>query len=177
MGCFFFSYRSSTSSSSTIAKKTIRIVHINGHIEDFDHSVTVYEIIGRSNSKIKHFLCTRIQLFSTYPKPLLPNSILKPGEIYFLLPFSVFQSILSSEDFVPIAKKLVSIANRKSWKITEDDHGGKSPNNAKEETAGIGLAGGLMRKSTKSRSWKPFLATIRERSFNRRSESDLQEKS
>ncbi|KAI5659438.1 hypothetical protein M9H77_28231 [Catharanthus roseus] len=128
MGCFFFSYRSSTSSSSTIAKKTIRIVHIN-------------------------------------------------GEIYFLLPFSVFQSILSSEDFVPIAKKLVSIANRKSWKITEDDHGGKSPNNAKEETAGIGLAGGLMRKSTKSRSWKPFLATIRERSFNRRSESDLQEKS
>ncbi|KAK4370067.1 hypothetical protein RND71_009542 [Anisodus tanguticus] len=34
----------------------------------------------------------------------------------------------------------------------------------------------LQRISTKSPKWEPFLDTIRERSFNRRSESDLQEK-
>ncbi|KAH0649976.1 hypothetical protein KY284_029888 [Solanum tuberosum] len=32
------------------------------------------------------------------------------------------------------------------------------------------------RMSTKSPKWEPLLNTIRERSFNRRSESDLQEK-
>lgn len=41
-----------------------------------------------------------------------------------------------------------------------------------EMVAGSGVDG--VQRSSKSRSWKPLLSSIRERSFNRRSESDLQ---
>lgn len=146
MGC---SFSSRSSSSSSVSNMSIRLVHLNGHIEEFDHPVTVYEVTRISP---KHFVCTPAQLLSAYSKPLVPDTLLKPGQIYFLLPFSVFQSAVSPEDFKPAEE------------------------NVTEEQGIIDLAG-LMKKSTKSRSWKPILATIRERSFTRRSESDLQEKS
>lgn len=190
MGCSF----SSGSSSSVCNNKSIRLIHLNGHIEEFDYPVTVCEVTTISP---KHFVCTPAQLLSNYSKPLMPNTPLKPGQIYFLLPFSVFQSAVSPEDFKPVVKKLVNIARSKRFKTESENKSsspsfdGKSPScrspvssicqlpaekNATEEQGIIGLAG-PMQRSTKSRLWKPLLATIRERSFNRRSESDLQEKS
>lgn len=180
MGCNF-----SSGSPSVCNNKSIRLVHLNGHIEEFDYPVTVCEVTTISP---KHFVCTPAQLLSNISKPLMPNTPLKPGQIYFLLPFSVFQSAVSPEDFKPVVKKLVNIARSKRFKTESKSKSSPSRSpvsrhcqlpaekNVTEEQGIVGLAG-LMQKSTKSRSWKPILATIRERSFNRRSESELQEKS
>lgn len=179
MGC-----ACSSDSSSANNNKSIRLVHLNGHIEEFNYPVTVCEVTTISPN---HFVCTPAQLLSDYSKPLMPNTPLKPGQVYFLLPFSVLSTV-SPEDFIPVVKKLVSIARSKRFKTESKSKSSscRSPasshcqlpaeKNVTGEQGIIGLAG-PMQKSTKSRIWKPILATIRERSFNRRSESDLQEKS
>lgn len=170
MGCAY-----SSDSSSVNNNKSIRLVHLNGHIEEFNYPVTVCEVTTVSPN---HFVCTPAQLLSDYSKPLMPNTPLKPGQVYFLLPISVFESAVSPEDFKPVVKKLVNIARSKRFKTESKSCHCQLPaeKNVTEEQGIIGLAG-PMQKSTKSRIWKPILATIRERSFNRRSESDLQEKS
>lgn len=170
MGC-----ACSSDSSSANNNKSIRLVHLNGHIEEFNYPVTVCEVTTISPN---HFVCTPAQLLSDYSKPLMPNTPLKPGQVYFLLPFSVLSTV-SPEDFIPVVKKLVNIARGKRFKTESKSKSSscRSPVSSHSEEQGIiGLAG-PMQKSTKSRIWKPILATIRERSFNRRSESDLQEKS
>ncbi|TMW92005.1 hypothetical protein EJD97_013616 [Solanum chilense] len=130
--------------------KTIRVVHLNGHVEDFDHPISVHELMAKSQ---KHFVFTHAQLLSAASKPLNPDTKLEQGHIYYLLPKSLFQSSVSPMDLVPIARKLSCIAKSGATNTTSSKFG---------------------ERSNKSRAWKPVLSTIRELSFNRRSESDLQ---
>ncbi|KAM3394930.1 hypothetical protein P3S68_003934 [Capsicum galapagoense] len=144
-----------------------------------------------------HFMFTQSQLLSTCLQPLNLDYMLQQGHIYFLLPHSTFQSSVSSIDLAPIAKRLSGIAKnpkayrdksrkKKSWNGTSlgawNSSRSSSPNWFSSEgiirvepekriTYGMG-----QRNSTKSPKWEPLLDTIQERSFNRRSESDLQEK-
>ncbi|KAJ8562388.1 hypothetical protein K7X08_011679 [Anisodus acutangulus] len=167
--------------------KTVRVVHLNGYVEDFDHPISVSEVMGKPQ---KHFIFTQSQLLSTCLQPLNHNYMLQQGHFYFLLPHSTFQSSVSPIDLVPIAKKLSGIAKnhmaykdklrkKKSLNGTSPiwNSPPSSPNNP---FSGRGIRvepqTRLQRISTKSPKWEPFLDTIRERSFNRRSESDLQEK-
>ncbi|KAL3332040.1 hypothetical protein AABB24_032580, partial [Solanum stoloniferum] len=167
---------------------TIRVVHLNGYVEDFDHPISVSEVMGKSK---KHFIFTQSQLLSTCLQPLNLDYMLQQGNIYFLLPHSTFQSCVSPIDLAPIAKRLSGIAKKpmaynkdkprkkkssngttsqRVWNSTTS-----SPNRFSEKERLITYGMG-QRMSTKSPKWEPLLDTIRERSFNRRSESDLQEK-
>lgn len=201
MGCSF-------SCSSPPPLETIRVVHLNGYVEDFGYPVTASEITG--NPK-RHFVCTRAQLASGGPIPLKPCTTLELGHVYFLIPYSTIQSDVSPMDLATIARKLNKIAK------TSQAQGNKSPlRNSKsgsslvwtsqakgspirvsgsspvwtspvtspnrfsgspirvEPESGLGAYG--LQRSPKAQSWKPILDTIREKSFGRRSESDLREK-
>ncbi|KAL8509681.1 hypothetical protein ACS0TY_016772 [Phlomoides rotata] len=151
MGCSFSCIRFSFSSSSSTSK-LIRIIHLNGYIEEIGYPVTVAEVIGKPTS---HFLFTQAQLLDPGSAPLKPETPLEPSRVYFLLPFSLFDANMSPLDLVPIARKLASAA--------------QSCKNGAVSSSEVSYD----RKSPKPKSWKPILSTIRERSFNRR-ESDLQ---
>ncbi|XP_055824414.1 uncharacterized protein LOC129892927 [Solanum dulcamara] len=171
--------------------KTIRVVHLNGYVEDFDHPISVSEVIGKPQ---KHFMFTQSQLLSTCLQPLKLDYMLQQGHIYFLLPHSTFQSNISPIELAPIARKLNRIAKnpmvynkdksrkKKSWNGSttsspnrfSDESIRVDPEKEKERLITYGTMG--LRISKKSPKWEPLLDTIRERSFNRRSESDLQEK-
>lgn len=172
MGCIF----SGTSSSPSSTANKIRVVHLNGYVEEFDHPVSVGQLITGSKPP-KTFICTPSQLLSNCSKPeLKPEKILEPGHVYFLLPYSTLQTDVSPVGLASLTRKLTKRA--KSCKFS-----GKF----KSEKASHGGGEGEMQRKKMmmgcraemgprlGRSWRPVLDTIRERSFNRRSESDLQE--
>ncbi|CAI9760938.1 unnamed protein product [Fraxinus pennsylvanica] len=185
MGCSYSCKRSSISE-----QKSIRVVHFNGFVEDLEYPVTVSEVTGKPT---KQFLFTHAQILSG-SVPLKPETILEPGRIYFMLPYSLLQSNVSPVELAPIARKLAALAQK--CPPSKTGSGGQSfsssrqgaspvwsspassPNRFSSPRAGVELendqASYAMQKSP-ARSWKPILATIREISFNRRSESDLQE--
>ncbi|KAI3443424.1 hypothetical protein Pfo_000089 [Paulownia fortunei] len=188
-----FSCKRLSSTSESLKLKNIRIVHLNGYIEQLDHPVTVAEVTGRPP---EHFLFTQAQLLSNCSKPLKLDALLEPGRVYFLLPYSLFNSNVSPMDLAPIARKLASMAQNGRSKSKSGKQnlsrsvGGNSPvwsspatspNRLLSDQSSIGVKmenGEVflgMQKSSKSRSWKPILATIQEKSFNPRSESELQE--
>ena len=178
----------SCKSSKPTSKNIIRVVHLNGYIEDFEDQVTVSQVTGKPPT---HFMCTQAQLLSPGSKPLKPDTSLEPGRLYFLLPYSILRPDVSPVDLASLAKKLTAMAKtgRSKAKSTRADatsvssYGSspwsspaQSPNRSSVESENCDPSSFGMRKSTKSRSWKPLLSTIREISFNRRSESELQEK-
>ncbi|KAJ6363131.1 hypothetical protein OIU78_003334 [Salix suchowensis] len=129
MGCCL-SCKSSTEFTN------IRVVHLNGYVQEFQNPVSVSQVItGQSPSK--NLVFTAAQLLSTESKPLNPDAQLETGQLYFLLPYSILQPDVSPVDFLCFSEEALF--------------------------------------NSKVRSWKPVLDTIREQSFNRRSESDLRE--
>lgn len=168
---------------------SVRVVHLNGYVEDFENPISVSQLIGKPS---KHFVCTPIQLLSTGFKPLKAETLLEPGRVYFLLPFSALQAEVSPLDLASLAKKLSAAAAKtgrsESYKSNglasplSSHHGcpspvwsspARSPNRFAEPEMGS-LAEFGAQRSARARSWKPILDPIREKSFNRRSESELQ---
>ncbi|KAG6388983.1 hypothetical protein SASPL_150420 [Salvia splendens] len=130
--------------------KSIRIVRLNGSVEEINYPITVAEVTG---NQPKDFLFTQASLLAAAATPLKMEAPLEAGLVYFLLPATLFQSNVAPVELAPIVRKLASIAlNTKSQVKCSDQ---------------------IEPLSRKSRPWKPILSTIRERSFNRRSESDL----
>ncbi|KAL7092435.1 hypothetical protein ACP275_12G164300 [Erythranthe tilingii] len=174
MGCSFSckrpSFSSSTSKKSNF-EKVIRIVDLNGYTEEIDYPVTVGEVTGNPP---KHFLFTHTQLLSSASTPLKSDTLLEQGRLYFLLPYSLFDSNVSPLDLAPIARKLSQSSRARKPKSRKQNI--PSPNAGFSDTSGNKTDNNEVLRGPKSRSWKPVLATIRERSFNRRSESDLLEK-
>ncbi|XWS70977.1 hypothetical protein CRYUN_Cryun03dG0097500 [Craigia yunnanensis] len=173
MGCSF-SCRSSSS-----VKNIIRVVHLNGFVEDFTYPVSVTQVTGRPP---KQFLCTPAQLISNCSKGLQPDTILEPGHIYFLLPYSTLQPDVSPANLASIARKLTAKAKSTNRKAKSASQYGSSPlwnsparilNPLREPDSELMSCGA--KRFSRMRAWKPILDTIREKSFNRRSESDLQE--
>ncbi|KAH7572544.1 hypothetical protein JRO89_XS04G0272900 [Xanthoceras sorbifolium] len=91
----------SRSSSESTINNSIRVVHLNGYVEDFMFPVQVSQVTGRSQ---KHFLCTAAQLLVIGSKPMKPNAILEPGNIYFLIPSSALQADVSPLDLASLVK-------------------------------------------------------------------------
>ncbi|KAK6147442.1 hypothetical protein DH2020_018354 [Rehmannia glutinosa] len=185
MGSSFSCKRLSLSTSKSSKLKNIRIVHLDGYVEQLDHPITVAELTGNAP---KHFLFTHSQLVSNISKPLKSDTLLEPGKVYFLLPYSMFGSNVSPMDLAPIVRKLASTAqnsrskSKSKMKNMSSSLTGNSPKDRfSSYQSGLSVNKGNdevllgMQKSSKSRSWKPILDTIREKSFNRRSESELQE--
>lgn len=151
------------------------MVHLNGYVEEFDPPTTVGQVTGKP---ALHFVCTAAQLLSVGSKPLKPEAQLEAGHVYFLLPISAFHSDASPVDMAGMVGKLTAIA--RTTPFTGKSSGSKtappppSSSPAGSQFMGVELMADGMKGSSKGRTWKPILATIRERSFNRRSESDLQ---
>lgn len=115
MGCSLSSSSSSTttrsnkssSSSSSSSKNIIRVVHLNGSLEVYDDPITVGQVTGKQP---KHFVFAQAQLLSLESKPLGHHAQLQLGNIYFLLPHSVFQSEVSPIDLATISRRLTVVA-------------------------------------------------------------------
>jgi hypothetical protein len=158
MGCCL-SCKSSTEFNN------IRVVHLNGYVQEFQNPVSVSQVTtGQSSSK--NLVFTAAQLLSTESKPLKPDAQLETGQLYFLLPYSILQPDVSPVDFLALVKRLSSIAKSSKCCQTQDNSSGT--------TSLLGQSNPMCRLSGR-RSWKPVLDTIREKSFNQRSESDLRE--
>jgi hypothetical protein len=112
----------------------------------------------------RNLVFTAAQLLSAEWKPLKPDVQLETGQLYFLLPYSILQPDVSPVDFLALVKKLSSIA--KSSRCGQAKSSGTS--------SSLGQSNPICRAQVRT-SWKPVLDTIREKSFNRRSESELQD--
>ncbi|OIV97413.1 hypothetical protein TanjilG_16174 [Lupinus angustifolius] len=182
-GCF--------SSRSYSTSNNIRLVHLSGYVEDFDQPISVNQVIGNSS---KYFICTSIQLLSSSSsslcsssQPLKGDTQLQLGNVYFMLPFSILQVDVSPMDLASLAKRLTTIAKTRcgSKKILKDSSSllrqsecRNSPCRSEGRLGVVDKESGVTygaRNSLRMQPWKPLLDTIRERSFNRRSESDLHE--
>lgn len=161
-GCF------SCGSSSTF--NTVRVVHLNGYVENYEQPITVRQVTGNTSNPSKHFVCTPLELLSPSSKPLKGDTLLQRGQLYFMLPYSILQADASPVDMACLAKRLTAMAK-------SNPCGAKCSPSMSPVKAGVAeqiavTYGG--RSSCRVRPWKPILDTIREKSFNRRSESDLQ---
>ncbi|KAH6797474.1 hypothetical protein C2S52_022028 [Perilla frutescens var. hirtella] len=139
---------------------SIRIVRLNGLVEEIEYPITVAEVTGKQPHN--HFLFTQAQLLGGATTHLKVDAALEAGRVYFLLPSTLN---VSPMELAPIARKLASIAQN-----TPSKSKSKSKSAADADSSSLQQ----QKYGGKSRSWKPILSTIRERSFNRRSESDLQ---
>lgn len=182
----------SSSTKPRTAPNNVRIVHFDGLVEDYDHPVFVDQLI--TSKPPKHFICTPAQLLSPFSKPLALSAELEPGRLYFLLPFSTLQPDVSPVNLANLVKKLTEKASapRPEPKIPGTTSPGASPMRSQARSVGSSVLMGSPSRSPTLfcqlevssmgyrsprpvRAWRPLLDTIRERSFNRRSESDLQE--
>ncbi|XP_008798111.1 uncharacterized protein LOC103713101 [Phoenix dactylifera] len=149
MGCSF-------SCRSSQPFHGVRVIHINGYVEDFAGPVTAGQVTGRPP---KHVLFSAAHLLSPGSRPLQPDDVLEAGRIYFLLPHSVFQSDSSPVDLASLMTRLTAIARR----------GGPAPAGGPPPTGGLGNLGpgidGPWR--SRARTWKPELDPIEERSLGR----------
>ncbi|KAL4341584.1 hypothetical protein GQ457_08G000090 [Hibiscus cannabinus] len=136
MGCCF-------SSSYSSSSNTVRLVHFSGHVEDFEHPVTVSEVTGKPP---KQYLYTAAQLLSAGATPL-NHARLQPGHLYFVLPLSTLQDDVSRLDMASLVKRLTARA--------KSHHG--SP-----ETRPLAAVNGRRKRRETTRSWKPVLDTISE---------------
>ena len=172
-------------SSSTF--NNVRVVHLNGYVEDFEQPISASQVIGNPP---KHFVCTSIQLLSSCSsKSLNGDTQLRPGQVYFMLPYSILQDEVSPVDLASLAKRLTAIAKTRPCEYNNGNKSIKasplssqtfwsSPSRSPgrvgvQEQIGMMMNGRLGTCSVQP--WKPMLDTIREKSFTRRSESDLQE--
>ncbi|OMO59313.1 hypothetical protein COLO4_34251 [Corchorus olitorius] len=178
MGCRF------SSRSSCRVKNTIRVVHLSGYIEDFEYPVSVSQVTGGScgggggggGRPPKHFLCTPTQLISNGCKGLEADTILEAGHIYFLLPYSTLQDEVSPLDLASIAKKLTAKAKSTKSNYKPNSLSASSINSpATSPNRFVIKSSDSQRPTRRLQAWRPILDTIREKSLNRRSESDLQE--
>ncbi|MED6122525.1 hypothetical protein PIB30_040521 [Stylosanthes scabra] len=187
--CFSCRARSSSGSKNF---KSIRVVHLNGHVEEFDEPISAGQVIfGVGSTTKQYFVCTSIQLLSSCSSSmsLKEDTQLQPGQVYFMLPYSILHADVSPVDLASLAKRLTAVASRTRPCL---DHSISNTTN-KNKSMKEGLlssqtqvwnpitASSPARCSVESgvgvmqQPWKPILDTIKEKSFTKRSESDLQE--
>ncbi|PKA51415.1 hypothetical protein AXF42_Ash002780 [Apostasia shenzhenica] len=131
----------------------VRVIQINGQVNGYDAPITAGELAGKPPAGL---VCTPIQLYSGYARPLMPDEPLQAGRLYFLLPYSVLQA--SPSDQAVLANRLCSLARRSTPLMAAKIQG---PAAAEGEAAGNGA------RRPRERPWRPVLETIREMSFRR----------
>ncbi|KAM7260624.1 hypothetical protein ACFE04_011297 [Oxalis oulophora] len=155
------------------ASNIIRVVHLNGYVEDFSHPVTASQVTGSNGKLSKYFICTASQLITnSSTSPLKPDYFLQPGLIYFLLPYSALASEASPNDLAAMTKRLTA----KAKSVKSPTATGSTYLQTQLKPSSVTHVSLQISKSVAAskQSWKPNLDTIGEKSFTR-SESDLQE--
>lgn len=87
--------------------RTVRVVHLDGFVEDFEPPTTVNRVIGIFQ---KYFVTTPIRIMQFGLVPLKLDTLLEPGRIYFLLPNSILRFNESSDNLICLTRKLTQIA-------------------------------------------------------------------
>ncbi|GMJ15600.1 hypothetical protein HRI_005229200 [Hibiscus trionum] len=151
MGCCL----SSSCSCKNAAPSSVRLVHFNGYVEDFEHPVTASEVTGQPP---RQYLCTAAQLLSAGSQPLNPEARLQSGQLYFVLPWSTLRGDVSPLHLASVVKRLTARAK---------SHDGST------KTMPLSAVNDRPKRRDTTRTWKPILDTIREMSFTGRTESDL----
>ncbi|MED6224840.1 hypothetical protein PIB30_088033 [Stylosanthes scabra] len=178
--CFSCGARSSGSNF-----KSIRVVHLNGHVEEFDEPISAGQVIfGVGSTTKQYFVCTSIQLLSSCSSSmsLKEDTQLQPGQVYFMLPYSILHADVSPVDLASLAKRLTAIARTRPCLDHSINKNNKSMKegllSSQTQVCGVGVVEedkGSNVYRVMQQPWKPILDTIKEKSFTKRSESDLQE--
>ncbi|KAJ4964072.1 hypothetical protein NE237_024011 [Protea cynaroides] len=169
----------------------ILVVHLNGFVEDFYNPITVRDLIRRPT---KFFISTSEQLLSfKSTKTLPPDTELQMGQVYFLLPFTILNSGTSPVDLAYLSNKLAKVAKRFGSKGRFNSAGSSvssisafsERSNSRTERGSFSPVWEHLSSSTtvaqespvevydhqevsyRSKSWKPILETIIEKSFGR----------
>ncbi|KAK9055279.1 hypothetical protein SSX86_026361 [Deinandra increscens subsp. villosa] len=103
MGACFSSKRS----KPEVAPNTIRVVHLDGSLQDFENPATVDQVV--TNFPM-HYLCTPVEILQGGLVPLQLNHQLKTGQIYFILPNSTLKFNACPDDLTSLTRKLMNIA-------------------------------------------------------------------
>ncbi|CAN1167643.1 hypothetical protein LINPERPRIM_LOCUS18765 [Linum perenne] len=94
-----------SSSVSTPASPTAKVVSINGDLREYTPPVSVSQVlIEASDSSSDYFLCNSDLLSYDEPVPALASDVfLIPNQLYFLLPISKLNSRLTAPDMAALA--------------------------------------------------------------------------
>lgn len=150
MDCCSLSWPSSQYSQTEF--NYVRVVHINGLIEDFETPVTAGEITGKPP---KYLLCSSAQLLILGSSPIRFEDRLEPGRLYFLLPHSVMQSNASPLDILSLVTRLTELARKHGPGVTK--HGLTRLEPVKPDQ--------MVKDDDGARRWRPELETIEEKSM------------
>ncbi|KAK1353473.1 hypothetical protein POM88_051838 [Heracleum sosnowskyi] len=132
-----------SSSNSLKYGNIVRVVHLNGWMEEFEDPVTVKQVTG---NQPKHFVFPQAQLLSLDSKPMDSAAQLVLGNIYFLLPHSIFQDEMSPMDLVTIYKRLTSAAQKP---VKPPNRTTADTNNNKVAAADTSTAAGQQQQQSK----------------------------
>ncbi|CAL9753638.1 unnamed protein product [Musa acuminata subsp. burmannicoides] len=136
----------------------VRVIHMNGYVEDFEAPVTVGEVTGKPPT---HVLLSSAHLIAFGSNLLRPDDCLEPGRLYFLLPHAVFQSESSPVDLATLMTRLTTAAKRGGVAAPP-----AAPLPPPSGPVWLGLGRGNPMAS-RARTWRPELDAIEERSFGR----------
>jgi PADRE domain len=87
----------------------VRVVHMNGYVEDYEGPVTAGRVMGKSE---RYMLCSSSSILYSGKHAFKPGEPLEPGRIYFLLPITLLQSEASPVDFACLLNRLTSLAKK-----------------------------------------------------------------
>ncbi|KAK1316933.1 hypothetical protein QJS10_CPA05g02427 [Acorus calamus] len=157
MGCVF--------SNNSTKFDSVRVVHLNGFVEDFSEPIMVKEM-----KPPKHVICSAAHLLSFGTQPLRPEDRLEPGRVYFLLPHSVFMSETSPLDMPSLANRLTNIAQRGRMSRPKLRSGPVTVQDRPVQGFLFGCSGSspsrrLNQVGSRVGSWKPVLETIEDRAL------------
>jgi hypothetical protein len=161
--------------TDAVSPDAIRVVHLNGQLDEFPAQVSVKRVL---QNLPRHFICCSRDLFAVKCRPLQPDEDLRLGELYFLLPLSILESDLSAENLVALAARLYAAARKEVSRAAQRrrsadsacDLPGEGRSSMYEELlrscedpeVKIAFREHLI---SKSRSWRPRLHTIEETGF------------
>ncbi|GLJ46357.1 hypothetical protein SUGI_0977160 [Cryptomeria japonica] len=176
----------SCGSSHIFPSNTVKVVAYNGELQEFQKQIKAAELMLENP---QHFVCHADSLqVGRRINPLSADEDLELGHLYFLLPMSKLQGVVSDSDMASIAVRAKSAMKKGSKNFEKkiiplfgdmvfqdkardhDDLGGDLPGGLnivvvpKMDVEGLSelqIDLGKYRLS-KSRSWRPNLETIRE---------------
>ncbi|XP_024965682.1 uncharacterized protein LOC112505868 [Cynara cardunculus var. scolymus] len=151
---------SSKTSKAELTKKTIRVVHLNGSLDDYQDPATVDQVTSNFPD---HFLCSPIEILQAGLVPLKLNHQLTSGQIYFIFPNSTLKFNSSPVDLTSLTRKLTNIAKTSHGSTKSVPAASLSVNRRlrNPQARKCGEKGKKsMLKSRKLPLWKPNLTTI-----------------
>ena len=147
------------SRSGGAAREGVRVVHVNGYVEDFPAGVIVADVTRGLGRKLMCF--TAAELLSFSGRPLPDNEKLLSGRLYFLVPSEALRSDVSPADLAALVTRLTAVARNKKNRAVA------CPAQPPDPPPVVGGAAGLvgLASASRARCWKPDLDTIEEKSF------------